>query len=89
MDIEVAKAIEIRAKGSIEMAMEGDIYAQFATLNISDPGNNMQDINEESQQDEFQDLQGNCNLIVNYLPHDIDDLSLRVYNFFLPSFSCI
>jgi hypothetical protein len=65
------------------MAMEGDIYAQFATLNISDPVNNMQDINEETQQDEFQDISGNCNLIVNYLPHDIDDLSLRVQKIFL------
>jgi hypothetical protein len=30
-------------------------------------------INEEGIQ-----TNGNCNLIVNYLPHDIDDLSLRV-----------
>lgn len=59
--------------------MEGDLYAQFAQqLNISDPVNNINDINEETQQDEFnQEISGNCNLIVNYLPHDIDDLSLR------------
>lgn len=64
--------------------MEGsDIYAQFAQLNISESGNNIQDINEETQQDEFnQEISGNCNLIVNYLPHDIDDLSLRVFKLF-------
>jgi hypothetical protein len=32
---------------------------------------------EVTSEEEIQ-TNGNCNLIVNYLPHDIDDLSLRV-----------
>ncbi len=33
----------------------------------------------ENTPDEFNsDLNGKCNLIVNYLPHDVDDNGLRV-----------
>ena len=37
----------------------------------------------ESHHDFENDSSGKCNLIVNYLPHDIDDISLKVWFLFI------
>jgi len=63
--------------------MEEELSRQFSKLATDgEPRNDHQESELEdghNNNHEFhEDMSGNCNLIVNYLPHDIDDSALRV-----------
>ena len=71
--------------------MEENDIRQFASMNLTEIENEdeSQMGNESNEQlqnsDDFEHGDGihNNNLIVNYLPHDIDDSDLRVSNTFI------
>lgn len=61
--------------------MEEDLTRSFAKLSASGDTDSREEQSEEfeSQHDQNEsESAGRCNLIVNYLPHDIDDVSLKV-----------
>ncbi|RYY83005.1 hypothetical protein EON63_12120, partial [archaeon] len=57
--------------------MEEELSLQYTSLSLSD---NMESYTDDAANHlaSLQSEQGTCNLIVNYLPHDVDDLALRV-----------
>lgn len=67
--------------------MEEELSRQFGKLSASGETDSRDDLHSddfESQHDLTEnDPAGKCNLIVNYLPHDIDDPSLKVLLFYL------
>lgn len=64
--------------------MEEDLSKQLKDLSVESDGSQTENRNEteidDSQQEFHDESSANCNLIVNYLPHDIDDSALRVRN---------
>jgi hypothetical protein len=67
--------------------MEEDLSRQFSNLDV-ETEHSQHDLPvgdvDDNDQDFNDDASANCNLIVNYLPHDIDDSGLRVIDFVLP-----
>eukprot|EP01035_Chromulina_nebulosa_P034144 gene34144-45780_t len=60
--------------------MEEELSRQFGKLSAAGESDSREEQSEdfESQHDlNDSDSNGKCNLIVNYLPHDIDDISLK------------
>lgn len=61
--------------------MEDDLALQFGKLNTLEGGEPDGILGgsgiDDNLVDVRRDAQGSCNLIVNYLPHDIDDISLK------------
>ena len=59
---------------------EQDLTRKFGKMGVNDidheSHNDYEDF--ESHHDFENDSSEKCNLIVNYLPHDIDDISLKV-----------
>jgi hypothetical protein len=61
--------------------MEEELSRQFGKLSAAGESDSREEQSEdfESQHDLNDSYSnGKCNLIVNYLPHDIDDISLKV-----------
>jgi hypothetical protein len=58
--------------------MEEDLSRQFSNLGVERGLGDEQPDDVDDDQDFNDDTSANCNLIVNYLPHDIDDSGLRV-----------
>lgn len=59
--------------------MEDELSRQYGQLNLSDPMSNLGIVDPlPLEDDEGMKPDNACNLIVNYLPHDVDDLALRV-----------
>ena len=61
--------------------MEEELSRQFGKLSAAGESDSREEQSEdfESQHDlNDSDSNGKCNLIVNYLPHDFDDISLKV-----------
>ena len=61
--------------------MEEELSRQFGKLSATGESDSREEQSEdfESQHDlNDSDANAKCNLIVNYLPHDIDDISLKV-----------
>jgi hypothetical protein len=63
--------------------MEDDLNRQFSKLSASAESDGRDDLHNEESESQHDntienDTSGKCNLIVNYLPHDIDDGSLKV-----------
>eukprot|EP01031_Cornospumella_fuschlensis_P046849 gene46849-57361_t len=56
--------------------MEEDLALQYNSLSLAD---NIDSYNDDAANHlaSLVSEQGTCNLIVNYLPHDVDDLALR------------
>jgi len=63
--------------------MEEDLTRQFSKLSTeTDSRDDLHSDEFESQHEMTEsDPAGKCNLIVNYLPHDIDDPSLKVQSY--------
>jgi hypothetical protein len=57
---------------------EENLALQLEMLEIGDDSGLDQHRSLHGAQDQAHTPGDNCNLIVNYLPHDIDDLSLKV-----------
>ena len=60
---------------------EQDLSRQFGKMGVNDmdrDDSHLEYEEYESHHDFENDSSGKCNLIVNYLPHDIDDISLKV-----------
>jgi hypothetical protein len=59
---------------------EQDLSRQFVKMGVNDIDHESHQEYEEyeSHHDFENDSSEKCNLIVNYLPHDIDDISLKV-----------
>jgi hypothetical protein len=51
---------------------------KFERLEVNDDGNNEYIYSEDQKSSGSPTSSDLCNLIVNYLPHDVDDLSLKV-----------
>ena len=59
--------------------MEEELSRQFGQLATDDRLPHLEIPQDEGNGNEFQESNNeSCNLIVNYLPHDIDDAALRV-----------
>lgn len=60
--------------------MEEDLSRQFNNMGVESGPVQIEipDDGDDNNQDFNDDASANCNLIVNYLPHDIDDSGLRV-----------
>lgn len=59
--------------------MEEELSLKFSSLNTNEIDHRDDSTNEEGEERESgHESSGNCNLIINYLPQDIDDNSLRV-----------
>lgn len=62
--------------------MEGeDLTIKYGMLDVGDEGSIDHHSIHDDQEDAHLTSLENCNLIVNYLPHDIDDLALKVFIF--------
>ena len=60
--------------------MEEELPLSFGKLSVGESDSREEQSEDyESQHDpNDSDSNGKCNLIVNYLPHDVDDISLKV-----------
>jgi hypothetical protein len=60
--------------------MEDELVRQYGNLGLSDNlgMDGFESIDVDEMNLHMKVDQGGCNLIVNYLPHDIDDIALRV-----------
>lgn len=59
--------------------MEGTNYATYNPgLNDSSAPTNNEELRNGGSDNFNNEAEGNCNLIVNYLPYEIDDVTLRV-----------
>ena len=58
--------------------MEEDLSLKLGMLEMGDESSLDQHPVHDQSEEQSQQASENCNLIVNYLPHDIDDLALKV-----------
>jgi hypothetical protein len=57
--------------------MEDELALQYGQLNLSE-NIGMESLEGDKMGANIICEQGICNLIVNYLPHDVDDMTLKV-----------
>lgn len=57
--------------------MDEEMSRKLGMLDVGDDGS-LDPHSHHDHDDAHQQSLENCNLIVNYLPHDIDDLALKV-----------